>query len=114
MLTGYPPFYSDNRDELFEQIKFGAVKFPSKFSPSIKDLLCKLFIKDPDQRLGEIVDMADKADGTSKIKIKTHSWFVGINWDALLNKKIKAPFVPVIKDENDVSNFDRVRMMKFG
>jgi len=111
MLTGYPPFYSDNRDELFEQIKFGAVKFPSKFSPSIKDLLCKLFIKDPDQRQGEIVDTTD---GTYKIKIKTHSWFAGINWDALLNKKIKAPFVPVIKDENDVSNFDRVRMRKCG
>lgn len=105
MLTGYPPFYSDSRDELFDQIKFGAVKFPSKFTPSVKELLNGLLTKDPDQRLGH------GEDGNSKIK--THSWFAGVNWDALLNKKIKAPFVPIITREDDVSNFGKVYYFEF-
>lgn len=98
MITGNPPFYSDDRDKLFDQIKFGAVKFTSRFSPPLRELLSGLFMKDPDQRLGHGVDGAKK--------IKTHSWFVGVNWDALLNKKIKAPFIPVLGNNNGLSNFD--------
>lgn len=28
-----------------------------------------------------------------------------VNWEQLLARQIKAPFVPVLKDESDVSNF---------
>lgn len=31
-----------------------------------------------------------------------------MNWDTLLRKEYKAPFIPIIKSEVDVSNFDRV------
>lgn len=98
MLTGLPPFYTSDREELFERIKLGSVKFPSSFSPSVKDLLNGLFIKDPEKRLGS---------GTEGAKgIKKHAWFAGVNWDAFLRKEVKPPFKPVIKGELDVSNFD--------
>lgn len=29
-----------------------------------------------------------------------------MNWGALLDKKLKAPFVPLVKSYSDVSNFD--------
>jgi len=98
MLTGLPPFYTSDREELFDRIKFGTIKYPEKFSPSVKDLLNGLFIKDPDKRLGSGVDGAKN--------IKTHPWFSGVNWDALLKKEIKPPFTPVVSGEFDVSNFD--------
>jgi len=52
MLTGYPPFYDKNRNELFSKIKNHAIKLPQNISPALKDLMTKLFIKDPRVRLG--------------------------------------------------------------
>lgn len=98
MLTGLPPFYTNDREELFERIKLGSVKYPKEFSNSLKDLLSGLFNKDPEKRLGSGPDGAKN--------LKKHPWFQGVNWDALLNKEIKAPFKPVIKSEIDVSYFD--------
>jgi ribosomal protein S6 kinase alpha-5 len=37
--------------------------------------------------------------------IKEHPWINQMKWDDLIAKKIKPPFIPVIKEENDVSNF---------
>jgi len=39
MLTGLPPFYTSDREELFDRIKFGTIKYPSHFTPTVKDLL---------------------------------------------------------------------------
>ncbi len=105
MLTGLPPFYTNDREELFERIKLGSVKYPKEFSNSLKDLLSGLFNKDPEKRLGSGPDGAKN--------IKKHPWFQGVNWEALLNKEIKAPFKPVIKSEIDVSYFDPVRNWDF-
>ena len=39
------------------------------------------------------------------MKIKEHPWLNLTNWEDLLSKKLKPPFVPVMKSEADVSNF---------
>jgi serine/threonine protein kinase len=43
MLTGVPPFYSQNRQELFEKIKYGSLKMPSNISADLTDLMKQLF-----------------------------------------------------------------------
>ena len=101
MLTGLPPFYTPNRDELFQRIKFGMLKYPEKLSQNAKSLLEGLFRKDPEKRLGGGPDDAEA--------VKKHPWFDGVDWDMLLDKKVKPPFVPKTKDEIDVSNFDPVK-----
>jgi serine/threonine protein kinase len=53
MLTGYPPFAADTREELFEKIRKGTIKYPSSFTNQIKDLMGHLFEKDPERRWGE-------------------------------------------------------------
>jgi serine/threonine protein kinase len=54
LLCGFPPFYSENTPELFEQIINGQYDFPSpywdKVSASAKDLVTKLLQVDPKKR----------------------------------------------------------------
>lgn len=100
MLTGLPPFYTTNREELFEKIKFGSLKLPSSLSAAAKNLLEGLFQKNPEKRLGSGKDDA-KA-------IKEHPWFAPVNWTALYNKEIKPPFIPLVKTNDDISHFDPV------
>jgi hypothetical protein len=57
-----------------------------------------LFEKDPNKRLG--------SDPNGSDSIKRHVWFERVDWDSILAKRIKPPFVPKIKDDTDVSHFD--------
>ena len=100
MLTGLPPFYTPNREELFQRIKFGSLKFPSYLSPNAHSLLEGLFRKDPEKRLG-----GGPEDAAA---IRNHAWFEGVDWETVINKNVKVPFVPKIKGDVDVSNFDTV------
>lgn len=38
--------------------------------------------------------------------MKKQAFFRDINWDDLLARKVKPPFVPTVKSFEDVSNFD--------
>jgi len=98
MLSGLPPFYSNNREEMFQKIKYYALKYPPYISPNAKSLLDGLFQKEPSKRLG--------SGSTGAGEIKAHPWFHGVDWDQILKKDIKAPYIPVIKTDVDVSNFD--------
>ena len=100
MLTGLPPFYTPNREELFERIRFYVLKYPPYLSPEAKSLLEGLFIKDPNQRLG--------GGPLDAEEIMTHPWFKDVDWNAYLRKEVQPPFIPIIKNELDVSNFDPV------
>ena len=100
MLTGLPPFYTPNRDELFQRIKYGTLILPENLSPAAKSLLNGLFTKDPERRLGGGPNGAED--------IKKHPWFEGIDWNAVLRREFKPPFVPKTKGDLDVSNFDVV------
>eukprot|EP00352_Strombidinopsis_acuminata_P003276 CAMPEP_0176381638 /NCGR_PEP_ID=MMETSP0126-20121128/32040_1 /TAXON_ID=141414 ORGANISM="Strombidinopsis acuminatum, Strain SPMC142" /NCGR_SAMPLE_ID=MMETSP0126 /ASSEMBLY_ACC=CAM_ASM_000229 /LENGTH=226 /DNA_ID=CAMNT_0017745579 /DNA_START=264 /DNA_END=944 /DNA_ORIENTATION=- len=55
MLCGFPPFYSDNNQELFKMIQSGQYDFPSPYwddvSESAKELVKSLLQVDPKQRL---------------------------------------------------------------
>jgi serine/threonine protein kinase len=100
MVTGLPPFYSTNREEMFDRIRFGTLKYPNFLSKNLINLLEGLFKKDPNARLGGGADGADE--------IKNHPWFDGVDWDAYLRKEIQAPFIPNINSDTDVQNFDPV------
>ena len=56
-----------------------------------------MFQKKPESRLGS---------KNGAIEIKSHPWFDGLSWNGILEKKLKAPFVPLVKSFSDVSNFD--------
>ena len=98
MLTGMPPYYSKDREKLFNKIKTEQVKFHSYMSKNAVDILTKFFIKDPEKRLGS---------GPNGVKdIKSHPFFASINWDSILEKKIKPPFTPKLRSETDTNDPD--------
>ncbi len=94
MLVGAPPFYVENRQELFERIKFDVPKYPSSLSANAKNLIENLLKKDPARRLG------------TSSKVRDHPWFEDVNWQALYEKRYEAPFVPRISNEADLQHFD--------
>lgn len=98
MLTGMPPFYSDDREKLFKKIQEVKVNYPPFLSKNSVDLLQKLFVKDPDQRLGS------GSEGAGEIK--DHPFFNHIDWEAIYEQKIKPPFIPKIRSETDVKYID--------
>lgn len=100
MLVGLPPFFSQKHEEVFERIKFAAVRYPKHLSPAARDLLDGLLQKDPDRRLG-----GGPADFE---EINAHPWFAGVDYEAFLAKKVQAPFIPTIASDLDISNFDPV------
>jgi len=78
LLTGLPPFYSDNIKELFRNIKNGMLQFPKTVKPEAQDLMRKLMNKDPTKR-------------PSISQVKHHVFFREINWEDLEAKRIKPP-----------------------
>jgi len=99
MLTGLPPFYNKDRQKLFNSIKAIKIKYPKYLSKEAVDLLQKFFVKDPEKRLGS---------GENGLNdIKSHPFFADIDWDSLLAKKIKPPFLPKLKNITDVRYIDK-------
>jgi RAC serine/threonine-protein kinase len=96
MLTGLPPFYSQDVQEMYRKIMTDKLKFPPTMSEGARILIEGLLQRDPAERLRD------------PSKIKEHAFFNNLDWNALYNKKIKPPFVPNVKGETDVSNVDNM------
>uniref|UniRef100_A0A3P9P8Z0 Protein kinase C n=1 Tax=Poecilia reticulata TaxID=8081 RepID=A0A3P9P8Z0_POERE len=95
MLIGQSPFHGDDEDELFESIRVDTPHYPRWINKDAKDLLERLFERDPSRRLGIV--------GSPQ----SHSFFKSINWQALARREVEPPFKPKVKAPNDCSNFDR-------
>jgi len=91
MICGYPPFYHENRDLLFEYIKNVKFSYPNDISPEVIDFLDLILVKNKDKRLGR----------NGAAEIKKHKFFEFIDWDDIFNKRIKPPFVPRLNGNED-------------
>ncbi|CAG9319031.1 unnamed protein product [Blepharisma stoltei] len=98
MLTGLPPFYTRDREKLFNSILNSELNFPSYISPAARDLLQGLFIKDPSQRLG--------SGPTDSEEIKSHPWFAAVDWVKLLNRESPPSFIPNVVRDHGLNNFE--------
>ncbi|KAL2760971.1 hypothetical protein ACRALDRAFT_2031947 [Sodiomyces alcalophilus JCM 7366] len=98
MLTGLPPFYDENTNEMYRKILSEPLHFPGHdiVPPAARDLLIKLLNRDPDERLG--------ANGSAEIK--AHPFFHAIDWRKLLQRKYEPAFKPNVVDALDTNNFD--------
>eukprot|EP01130_Rhizamoeba_saxonica_P008692 TRINITY_DN3509_c0_g1_i1.p1 TRINITY_DN3509_c0_g1~~TRINITY_DN3509_c0_g1_i1.p1 ORF type:complete len:308 (-),score=67.83 TRINITY_DN3509_c0_g1_i1:55-978(-) len=93
MLSGLPPFYSEDIPEMYDQIVSGTLMFPEEIDSVSRDFLSGLLNKDPYQRAG----------GPA---IREHPFFEGIDWDLLEARKLTPPWKPNVKDEFDITQID--------
>lgn len=86
MLTGLPPFYDENTNEMYRKILQEPLTFPSQdiVPAAARDLLTRLLDRDPQRRLG--------ANGAAEIK--AHHFFSNIDWRKLLQRKYEPSFKP--------------------
>lgn len=90
MVMGIPPYYSDDKDQLFENIKNGHLNFSCLISEELQNLIKRLLERDPKKRIKEH-------------EIMNHAWFRGINWTDVYNKQLILPR-PNIKNR-DMNSF---------
>jgi serine/threonine protein kinase len=83
---------------IYRNILKGKISFTSNFDKDAKSLVKHLLVADLSKRYGNLKDGVND--------IKKHRWFNNFSWDDLMKKKIKAPYVPVVKSLGDVSNFE--------
>merc|ERR1712232_567772 len=86
MLTGLPPYYTKDREKLFDRIRRGELSYPTYVTANAKDLLQRMLLRNPDQRLG--------GGARGQEDIKGHPFFAGLDWAAVYAKQIPPPFVP--------------------
>lgn len=98
MAAGYPPFFADQPIQIYEKIVSGRLRFASHFSSDLKDILRNLLQVDLTKRYGNLKNGVND--------IKGHKWFSTVDWIAIFQKKVAAPFIPTCKGPSDTSNFD--------
>jgi len=96
MLTGLPPFYDENTNEMYRKILQDELRFPEEVGAEARSLLIGLLTRDPNHRLGN--------NGAQEIK--DHVFFASIDWKKLIQKKVQPPFKPSVESAIDTSNFD--------
>jgi len=80
MLTGLPPYYSNSKDQLFQNIlqkEFFIDKSKFSISDSCVDLLKKLLARDPTERIGNC----------GAHEIKKHPFFADVDWQSVYRRE---------------------------
>jgi serine/threonine protein kinase len=85
MLTGLPPWYSRDRETLFNGIKHGELTFPSYVSMQARGILKNFLCRDPLRRLG--------VRGSIQ-QIREHPFFENLDWEKLVKRQLIPPWLP--------------------
>ncbi|CAD5166016.1 unnamed protein product [Musa acuminata subsp. malaccensis] len=96
LLVGIPPFNAEHPQKIFDNIMNRDIPWPQvpeEMSLEAYDLVDKLLIRNPVQRLG----------ATGAGEVKSHPFFKSINWDMLARQK--AAFIPSTEGDDDTSYF---------
>ena len=86
MLVGTPPYFANEKEQLFHNIMNGPLKLPRSISVEAKNLMVTLLNRNPTKRLGAGPDGANE--------IQRHPFFASINWDDILLRKSNPPRPP--------------------
>lgn len=104
MLVGIDPFNDSDPMVMYESIVKSTVRFPSSVDSDAKSLVKHLLERDLTKRYGNLKNQAQD--------VKDHRFFDDINWQAIYDRKVVAPYVPVVKGEQDTSNFSTLEEVK--
>lgn len=91
MLTGLPPWYTNDRKKLFERLRSARLHFPPYVSRRAEALIRQLLNRNPAERLGS----------KGAHHVKNHLFFENIDWSRLIRKQVPPPFRPCHTAMND-------------
>ena len=92
MLTGLPPLFDEDRTKLYDRLLNEEPQIPKNLSKHARDLLKKILIKDPNQRIG---------NKRGAIEIMEHPFCKDIDFDKMYKKQMEPPtFLPSFQDTN--------------
>lgn len=97
MNTGIDPFSDDDPLKIYQKVLKGKICFPLSINTNAKSILKYLLQVDVSKRYGNLKKGIQD--------IKNHKYFKEIEWSALLENKIEAPYIPKVSSQNDVSSF---------
>ena len=97
MVVGFPPFFSENPSDTCKKIvkwkEHFSIPSDANLSPEAESFILRM-VSPPETRLG--------IHGVEEIK--KHPFFKGIDWNNI--RKMKAPFIPELKNDYDTHYFD--------
>lgn len=99
MLAGYPPFYDENPFGIYQKVLACKLDLPRHFDVKARDLIKRLLTVDKGKRLGCLKHGSED--------VKKHKWYKGIDWDLMVNRSLRPPFVPSVKNAEDTCMFDK-------
>ena len=94
LIKGKVPYDANDRDEIIDMMKNDTIdlkadeKLRKNHSDFCLDFITKLLKKNPSQRLGS---------KKGEEELKKHSFFTGLNWDAIECQKYNSPLYDVIR-----------------
>ena len=94
MLVGLPPYYSNNQEQIFNNIDNAELIIPNYITKKGQNLIKSLLIKNPAERLGSKYDVEE---------IKNHPYFDDVDWNKIYNREYMPP--PIIRDNNKIKFF---------
>ena len=97
MVVGFPPFFSENPSDTCKKIvkwkEHFSIPSDANLSPEAENFILRM-VSPPETSLG--------IHGVEEIK--KHPFFKGIDWNNI--RKMKAPFIPELKNDYDTHYFD--------
>jgi serine/threonine protein kinase len=98
MHAGHAPFVDDDPMNIYKKIINTKPKYPDGFDKELKSLVKHLLRRDLSKRFGNLVDGVED--------IRGHRFFQSLDWNALLMKRIDAPYVPKLSaPSRNISRF---------
>ena len=99
MLVGIPPYFSNNKEQIFKNIENAELFIPNFVSRNAQKFLRDLLKKDPNERLGSKKDVED---------IKEHPYMEGVDWDKVYKREYIPP--PIIQKINYLHFFEQPKI----
>eukprot|EP00501_MAST-03F_sp_TOSAG23-6_P002394 GSMAST32.ASY1.ANO1.2502.1 assembled CDS len=85
MLTGMPPWYTKEREVLFERVRRSPLEFPKHVSPNAKSVIQGFLVRDSAKRIGVRLGAQE---------VMAQPFFAHIDWKALYERRLSPPFRP--------------------
>ena len=97
MIAGVDPFNDEEPLLIYQKILKCKFQFTRAFDSHAKSLIKHLLVGDLSKRYGNLKKGVED--------IKKHRWFKGLDWNALVQKRITMSYVPYIANPADTSHF---------